>query len=649
MSRQEGLTLFMTLMAAFEILLHRYGGQEQFIVSTGIANRTRPELEPIIGCLINVLLMKADLAGNPTIREALQRVKRESLDAFAHQDLPFEKLVEELQPERDLSYNPLAQVMFVLLKGPMDRLELAGLDVTTVDVETVASPYDIVLHMWETGEGLSGFWHYTADLFDPSTMVAHDGPSRNAAEGRSPRRRTTRVQDTPMLREAERHLMLTEWNATAHEFPDGACLHELFERHVALNPDAPAVFFGERSLTYGEVEAQANQLAHALRRRGVGPDLLVGLCVERSIHLVIGVLGILKAGGAYVPLDPAYPEERLRMMLDDSQTSILLTQTHLIPSLPHVNGEIIALDEPGQFAAEPTTRPESGVGARHLSYVIYTSGSTGMPKGIALEHRGVVNNIVDLNWRHGVGPADRVLALSSLSFDMCVYEVLGTFEAGGAIVMPLPEEWREPGAWARLARRHHVSVWNSAPQLLKMLVDYVEDKPELWPVDLHLTILGGDWVPVSLPDRLKAIAPRVRVIVLGGATEASIHSIIFPVEKTDPSWKSIPYGVPMWNQKSYILNTSLQPVPVGVPGELFLGGIGLGRGYFQRPEQTAERFLPSPFVPGERIYRTGDLARYGADGRHRTARPNRLPGEAARPAHRVRRDRVDGSSASGRA
>ena len=558
--RREGTTLFMTMMSALQVLLHRYSGQEQFIVSTGAGNRTSPELERLIGCLINVVLLKADLGDNPTFRTLLQRVREEALSAYAHQDLPFEKLVEALRPERDLSYHPLTQVMFVLLRGPMDRLELPGLDVAAMEVENLSCQYDLVLHVWETNEGLAGFWHFNSDIFDISTidrMVGHLEKLLTALTANI----DARILEAPMLTAREAQAMLVDWNATAHEFPDGTCLHELFEHHVALNPDAPAIFFGERSLTYGEVEAQANQLAHALRRRGVGPDRLVGLCVERSIHLVIGVLGILKAGGAYVPLDPAYPEERLRMMLDDSQTSILLTQTHLIPSLPHVNGEIIALDEPGQFATEPTTKPESGVGARHLSYVIYTSGSTGMPKGIALEHRGVVNNIVDLNWRHGVGPADRVLALSSLSFDMCVYEVLGTLEAGGAIVMPLPEEWREPGAWARLARRHHVSVWNSAPQLLKMLVDYVEDKPDLWPVDLHLTILGGDWVPVSLPDRLKAIAPKVRVIVLGGATEASIHSIIFPVEKTDPSWKSIPYGVPMWNQKSYILNTSLQPVP----------------------------------------------------------------------------------------
>jgi amino acid adenylation domain-containing protein len=304
-------------------------------------------------------------------------------------------------------------------------------------------------------------------------------------------------------------------------------------------------------------------------------------------------------------------------MLEDTRAPVLLTQKHLLAEIEPCPARVICLDEDwGEIARESVERPASKAGPLNLSYVIYTSGSTGTPKGIAIAHRGIVNNIVDLNGRFGVGPEDRMLALSSLSFDMCVYEVFGALEAGGAIVMPEPAVLREPAQWAELIRRHRVTVWNSAPALLKMLVDYVEDRPELWPRYLRLAILGGDWVPVTLPDRLKALAPGVRFIVLGGATEASIHSIIYPVEKTEPTWKSIPYGRPQYNQKAYILNARLEPVPIGVPGELHLGGIGLGRGYISRPDQTAERFLPNPFAaePGERIYKTGDLARWLPDG-----------------------------------
>ncbi len=616
LGRQEGTTLFMTLMAAFQVLLGRYSGQERFIVSTGVANRNRPETEPLMGCLINILLLKADLSGNPAFKELLHRVRECALGAYANQDLPFEQLVEELQPKRDLSYNPLTQVMFVLLNEPMALLELPGVEVETLDLEVESSPYDLVMHLWETKDGLRGFWHFTTDLFDATTidrMVAHFLVALEAIASEPERR----VQELPLLTHDERQRMLFDWNDTRRPFPENLCLHELFEQQAARAPDAPAVVFGEERLSYGELDKHANQLAHFLRKKGVGPDVLVGICVERSLEMVVGMLGIMKAGGAYVPLDPAYPKERLSFMLEDTKAPVLLTQSRLVTLLSQTPAELVCLDgDWEEIAKESAEKPASGVGPKNLSYVIFTSGSTGTPKGISIRHRGVLNNIVDLNWRHGVGPEDRMLALSSLSFDMCVYEVFGTLEAGGAIIMPTPAALREPAQWAELIRQHGVTVWNSAPALLKMLVDYVSDRPELWPSRLHLAILGGDWIPVTLPDRLKVMAPKVRFIALGGATEASIHSIIYTVEKTDPAWKSIPYGRPMYNQKAYILNQALQPAPIGVAGELYLGGIGLGRGYWNRPEQTAERFIPNPFgtEPGERIYRTGDLARYLPDG-----------------------------------
>ncbi|MBI3416669.1 MAG: amino acid adenylation domain-containing protein, partial [Verrucomicrobia bacterium] len=616
LSRQAETTLFMTLMAAFQALMSRYSGQEKLIVSTGIANRDPVETQSLIGCLINILLLRADFSGNPSFQKILADVREVALGAYAHQDLPFEHLVEALAPERDLSYNQLTQVMFVFLKEPMDSLSLPGIRCRAVDVMPPAAAYDLVLHLWEAEGSLAGFFNYSTDLFDASTierMIGHFTTLLEAVVA-DPR---TRLLELPLLTRAEHQKVLFDWNDTCREFPRDKCLHELFELQVARDPGAVAIFFGDEQVTYGELEQRANRLAHYLQKRGVGPDKLVGICVERSVEMVVGILSIMKAGGAYIPLDPNYPQERLNFMLEDTHASIVLTQERLRASLSAVHGDLICLDSGwSEIAEESAEKPASSVDPANLSYVIYTSGSTGTPKGIAIFHRGVLNNVIDLNWRHGVGPRDRVLCLSSLSFDMCVYEIFGPLEAGGAIVMPPPEWLREPARWAELVFRHQVTIWNSAPALLKMYVDYVTERPDLWPNQIHLAILGGDWIPVNLPDRLRAMAPKLRFIALGGAMEASIHSIIYQADKTDPKWKSIPYGKPQWNQKTYILNPCLQPAPIGVAGELFLGGIGLARGYFDRPEQTVERFLPNPFAaePGERIYRTGDLARYLPDG-----------------------------------
>ncbi|HHO68610.1 MAG TPA: amino acid adenylation domain-containing protein [Gammaproteobacteria bacterium] len=420
------------------------------------------------------------------------------------------------------------------------------------------------------------------------------------------------------LDDGERRRILHEWNATEAPFPHDKCLHQLFEQQAHDRPDAPALLYREESLTYAELDARANRLAQHLLARGFGgPEALAGICVERSVEMVVGILGILKSGAAYVPVDPAYPRDRIRFMLDDTRVGVLLTQSHLVDELPSLDADILCLDRDEEtWSGLPAETPDSGVEPANLCYVIYTSGSTGTPKGIALQHRGVVNNIHDLNSSFDVGADARTLAISALGFDMCVYEVLGTLAAGGAIVMP--EQWglKDPAHWAELVHRHGITVWNSAPALLEMLVDYIEARPNLQPLPIRLVIQGGDWEPPTLPDRLRALAPAARVVVLGGATEASIHSIVYPVDEVDPDWKSIPYGKPMKNQKAYILDEDLQPVAVGEAGELHLGGIGLARGYHGRPELTAEKFIPNPFsdVPGDRIYKTGDLARWMPDG-----------------------------------
>lgn len=424
------------------------------------------------------------------------------------------------------------------------------------------------------------------------------------------------THSTPFLSLTESDKVVHEWNATNASFPETVCLHELFEHNAAHKPDASAIFFREEKVTYRELDQRANQLAHFLIQQGIEHESRVGLCADRSVEMVVGILGILKAGAAFVPIDPTYPADRLDFMIDDSDVEILLSQKALKHAFPEIRASVVCLDDPLIFDKQSITKPSNHASANSLAYLIYTSGSTGTPKGIALQHRGVVNNLLDLNSSFNVGASDRVLAISSLSFDMCVYEVLGTLAAGGGIVMPDPITAKEPAHWADLILQHDVTIWNSAPQLLEMLLNYVATRPELHPSKLKVAILGGDWAPVSLPERLRTVAPTVNLVVLGGATEASIHSIVYPVDEVNPAWNSIPYGRPMANQKAYILDPNLQPQPIGVAGELYLGGVGLARGYFGRDQLTRERFLPSPFGPSSscRIYRTGDLARWMPDG-----------------------------------
>ncbi len=425
-----------------------------------------------------------------------------------------------------------------------------------------------------------------------------------------------RLAELDLLTAEERRQILVEWNATEALFPADRCLHELFEELADRQPRAEAVVFEGRALSYAELDERASRLAHHLIALGVGPDVPVGISLHRGIEMVVGLLAIAKAGGAYLPLDPTYPKERLALLVEDARVAVLLTQASIQGSFAGAAARIVCVDaDQGAISARPVTRPRTGVRPEHLAYVIFTSGSTGRPKGVMVDHRGRVNNFADFNRRYGVGPGDRLLALSSMSFDMCAYDVFGTLMAGATIVVGETTADLDPAHWAELMVSQRISVWHSVPALLEILVGHVEDRPALRPRDLRLVLLGGDWIPVSLPDRVKALAaPGVRVISMGGATECSMDSTIYEIERTDADWKSIPYGAPMKNQRCYVLDPHQQPVPIGVPGELYLGGIGVGRGYLGRPDLTAERFLANPFLPEERVYRTGDLCRWRPDG-----------------------------------
>src|SRR5689334_5230290 len=616
LNKHEGVTMFMTLMAALQTLFYRYTSQEDIVVSSGTANRSHPEIEALIGCFINILLIRSDLSGNPDFLELLRRVRKVALEAYAHQDLPFELLVEELRPERDLSFNPLTQVMLVLHNAPAESLHIKGLTVEPVESGRNSAQLDLILQSWERADRLTGLLEYDTDLFDRDTVIRMVEHWRILLEGivLNP---TQRIGELPLLTKTEQHQLLVQFNETRTVFPVHLCLHQLFEAQVVSAPDAVAVIAENVSLTYREFNRLANRLAHQLRALKVGPGVPVAICVERSVEMLFGLAGILKAGGAIVPLDPSYPVDRLMFMLKDAQVPVLVTQSRLADRLPEFTGHVVYLDSERQIEVQGLEEnPNATVTPEDLAYVIYTSGSTGLPKAVMLNHRGRVNNFFDFNQRFQIGVTDRLIALSSLSFDMTAYDVFGTLASGGAIVIPQAAKERDPAHWADLMREHKVTIWHSAPALLEMLVEYISRRSHAAPASLRLALLGGDWIPLSLPERLKKHVEGVRVISLGGATEASMDSIIYPIEKSDPAWKSIPYGRPMANQTSYILDTHLQAVPIGIPGELHLGGIGLALCYHNRPALSAEKFIPHPFSdePGARLYKTGDLARHMPGG-----------------------------------
>ncbi|MCD0447744.1 amino acid adenylation domain-containing protein [Actinocorallia sp. API 0066] len=578
---------FLVLLAAFAALLSRYTGEDDIAVGTTAAGRDAPEADGLIGFFVNTLVLRTDTGGDPTFRELVGRVGKGVLADQAHAELPFDRLVEHLRPSRDPGRPPLASILFQQDNTPAAALSLPGLDVALVDdFDTGTAKYDLLASVRVRDEGVRLHVQYSLDLFEPATirrfLTAFEALAEAAVADPD-----TPVRALPVLPPDEAALILDHWNDTAVEFPD-VCLHELFDRQPR---DAVALVAGGERFTFGELDERSDRLAAHL---GAAPGTLVALTLPPGPDYLVAVLAVLKSGAAFVPIDPAYPESRIEYILADSGVAVVVTAEDVAAS-----------------ASVPPSRPSVAVSPEDRCYVIYTSGSTGAPKGVVLRHRGVVNNLFDLNVGFGVGPGDSVLALSSPSFDMSVYEFLGVPGAGGTVVLPEPELARDPAHWAELVTEHGITVWNSAPALLKLFLDQVEGAVEDPPASLRLAILGGDWVPVTLPDRLRALAPGLEFVVLGGATEASIHSIVYPVGEVDPAWASIPYGRPMANQTAYILDAHGEPVPVGVPGELHLGGIGVGLGYLGRPELTAEKFVK---WRGKRLYRTGDRARWRPDG-----------------------------------
>ncbi len=614
LSQRHGVTLFMTLLATFQALLHRYTGQDDIVVGSFIANRNWLETEGLIGFFVNTLVLRTDLSGHPSFRELLGRVREVTLGAYSHQDLSYEKLVEELRPPRDLSRNPLFQVLFTLRNAPRQTPELAGLTLSFLEVYTETAKFDLTLELGETPEGLRGWFEYRTDLFDAATIARMARHFHILLEGilADPE---ARVATLPLLPADERRRLLVEWNDTAADYLQDKCIQELFEDQVARTPNAVAVVCEGAHLTYHELNRRANLVAHHLRGLGVGPEVLVGLCLQRSLEMVVGLLGILKAGGAYVPLDPTYPLERLAFMLEDAQVSLLLTQESLVAELPTATSAVACLDSGWPtIARHSEANPISGVTAANLASVLYTSGSTGKAKGVPGTHRATLNVLAWLWHAYPFVAGEVACQKTSMSFVDSIQELLGPLLRGTRTVLIPDEVVQDPYKLVETLAAHRVTRILLVPSLLRMLLDTHTDLQSQLP-SLTTWSTSGEALSRELAQCFQERLPQRVLLNLYGSSEVSADSTWYDTRRGE-SLPCVPIGRPIANTQVYLLDHHLQPVPIGVPGELHVGGASLARGYLNRPELTADKFVPNPFsdAPGARLYKTGDLARYLPDG-----------------------------------
>jgi amino acid adenylation domain-containing protein len=614
LGRSEGATLYMTLLGAFQVLLGKYAGSEDVVVGSPIAGRTRGEVEDLIGFFVNTLVLRTDLSGDPSFREVLGRVREATLGGYAHQELPFEKLVAELQPERSLSHSPLFQVMFTLQDAGGGGGALPGLKMSGAGAAMEFAQFDLSLEVVATAQGLRGGLNYSTALFERGTAERMLGHLERVLE-QVAADADVRLSQLELLGEPERALVLDEWNQTAAEVPADRCIHELFAEQAERTPEAVAVRLEDASLTYAELNARANQLAHHLRGHGVGPEVRVGVLMERSLEMVVSLLAVLKAGGAYVPLDPALPAERLAYMLDDSAVPLVLVQDTLRGAVPAREGvAVLAVDaEWPRISNESADDPRKGAGPDSLAYVIYTSGSTGRPKGVMNQHRGVVNRLVWMQAQFGIGADDVVLQKTPFGFDVSVWEFFWPLQQGARLVMARPDGHRDPAYLRDVVEREGVTTLHFVPSMLQPFVEAVEAGRC---GSLRHVVCSGEALPLALVRRFyDRFAGPVELTNLYGPTEAAVDVSCWTCPR-DGAAAAVPIGRPVWNTALYVLDASLKPVPVGVPGELYIGGVQVARGYQGRAAMTAERFVPDPFSAegGARLYRTGDRARWRADG-----------------------------------
>ncbi|MDJ0543983.1 MAG: amino acid adenylation domain-containing protein, partial [Microcystis sp. M53601_WE4] len=611
LSQKSGVTLFMTLLAALNTLLFRYSGQDDILIGTPTANRNRQEIEPLIGFFVNTLVLRNSLEGNPTFSGLLQQARNVVLEAYANQDVPFEQVVDGLEIERSLSYNPLFQVMFALQNAPLNALKLPNLKAQYLAVENQRIKFDLSLFLeeieTEKGSYLEGFWEYDGDLFTPERITRMVGHFQTLLKGIVANPQQT-IGELPLLTESEKQQLLVEWNQTQTSYPDHYCIHQLFEEQVVKTPDAIAVIDGEKSLTYEQLNQKANQLAYYLQNLGVKTEDLVGICIERSVLMIIGLLGILKAGAAYIPLDPNYPSERLAYMLEDSAVSVLLTQENLVDTLPNYLGTIFCLDQDGKILDHhPQDNLLHPMTSENLAYVIYTSGSTGKPKGVLIQHQSLLNLV---SWHQNafdITTIDRVTQLAGIAFDASVWEIWPYLTAGACLAIVPPDLLTSPKQLQEWLIAKKITVSFLPTPLAETLI------PLDWSPNclLRLMLTGGDklndFPPTSIPFTL---------VNNYGPTENTVVTTSVKITPDLLTEKAPPIGRPISNTQVYILDQYQQPVPIGIPGELYIGGSGLAKGYLNRPELTDSKFIANPFSQklSDRLYKTGDLVRYGNDG-----------------------------------
>ena len=610
-SRRLGVTPFITLLAGFEFLLHRYSGQDDFVLGTVVGGRTRPEVEELLGLFVNTLPLRVRFDGVATVADHVARVRQVAVGAYAHQEMPFDRLVSALNPDRNAFYAPVVQVLFGLMPKDLRRVELDDLTFERMNIDLGTARFDLSVMIGEDHGALEGFFEYSDDLFDRATIERMIGHFENLL-GRMIADSETSLHDVDLLSESERRRLLVECNDTAAEFPSDRCIHQIFEEQAGRTPEAVAVVFQDQQITYAELNGRANQLAHHLISLGVGPDVLVALCLERSRELVVGIIAILKAGGAYVPLDPTYPKERLGFMLQDSQAAVLLTQQALVEQLPSHAGQTLCVDRHLEMIdAQPVTNPPCSANSECLAYVIYTSGSTGKPKGVMIEHRAVVNSMTWMQRQFDFGPSDSMLQKTPTSFDVSVWEFLAPLLVGGRLVVAPPETHRDAVEIIAMLREHELTTLQLVPSLFRVLA---QEAGLADCVSLSRVFCGGEAMP---HDSARNFLERssAHLYNLYGPTETCIYSLAWEC-KRDTEGRTVPIGRPIANTRVYILDRYLNPAPVGVAGELCIAGDGLARGYLNRPELTAEKFVLDPFstTPGARMYRTGDLVRFRADG-----------------------------------
>jgi amino acid adenylation domain-containing protein len=626
LARKEGVTLFMLFLSAYQVLLYRYTSQDDILVSSPTAGRSQKRFANVAGYFVNPVVMRADISKNPTFKDFLIKTRETVLGAIKHQDYPFINLVEKLQIKRDPSRSPIAQTGFVLQQpqefDKLSRLfagkqvKWADLDIKMFELAQQEGQEDLQLEILEAEKSFLCELKYNTDLFKPDTiqrMARHFKVLLESIVSNPDQK----ISELPILTNAEKHQILVEWNDTKADYPKDKCIHQLFEEQVLKTPDAVAVVFEDTQLTYAELNEKANQLAHYLQSLGVKPETLVGICVERSLEMIIGLLGILKAGGAYVPFDPEYPQERLAFMLQDTQAHILLTQAKLLESLPENKAKLICLDTDWKMISkESKENIKSGVKPDNLAYVIYTSGSTGTPKGVMIRHHAVINLIDWVNKVFSVGRKDKLLFVTSICFDLSVYDIFGILASGGTIRIASGNELRDPNTLFNILCNEEITFWNSAPAFFQQLEPIMTACQNVCNQTLRLVFLSGDWIPVTFPDVIKRVFIKADIIGLGGATEATVWSNYYPIKKVDISWDSIPYGKPIQNSQYYILDKKLSPVPILTHGELHIAGECLSVGYLNNPELSSDKFVSNPFRDdsNSKLYKTGDLARFFPDG-----------------------------------